>query len=247
MKGTLTLAVSLALVTSLPAQGFLNLGFESAFQPTPGSGDTLPATLAFPSWQTTLIYPSGPPVTINTVYFNTHLLDSSHMGIFNSGAAGTYLGSPLFGNVSAFLLADEDQFVPQGQGAPSLAQTGLIPSSANSLWFATSVGDLLPEFNPPEHYDFLVTINGVQIPYTAMETHPNYVMWAADISSFAGNVAELRFTLDSYLSAGTPLDRGVMLALDGITFSPQSVPEPSAFVLAGIGLIGILVLRRRRR
>jgi len=115
-----------------------------------------------------------------------------------------------------------------------LAQTGHIPPSATSLWFATSYGDLLPEFNPPEHYALLVSINGVQIPYSAIGGGPNYVMWAADVSRFAGTVAELRFTLDSYLYDGTPPgDRGVMLALDGINFYP--IPEPRAFVLAGIG------------
>jgi len=97
LKPTLTVAVSMALVTSLPAQEFVNLGFESAFIPSPGSGDTLAATLAFPSWQTTLVFPSTSPYTLDFVYFNTFLLDSSHMGIFDSGAAGTYLGTPLFG------------------------------------------------------------------------------------------------------------------------------------------------------
>src|SRR5437763_8070979 len=70
----------------------------------------------------------------------------------------------------------------------SIAQTGVAPASAKSLWFRASqlqfghIGDLQ------------VTFAGHDVPFIQMDAGSNFKTYAADITAFAGLSGELRFT-----------------------------------------------------
>jgi hypothetical protein len=66
----------------------------------------------------------------------------------------------------------------------------------------------------------------------------------ADISTFAGDTGELRFTFRAIdLGGGAWL--GGVLYLDDIQFAP--VPEPHVWALFGLGALALTLARRRRK
>jgi hypothetical protein len=104
-------------------------------------------------------------------------------------------------------------------GPPTTAavgQTGQVPSDAQSLRF---FGD---PFN-----DISASFAGNPISLAQASNSGNYAIWVGDISGFAGQTGDLRFTA----SAG-----GGGL-LDNIFFSTQPAPEPSTFVLLIFGAV----------
>jgi hypothetical protein len=108
-----------------------------------------------------------------------------------------------------------------GQWPAAIAQTGLIPPGTSSLRF--SVGS---------HSDvnyLSVSLNGQNMPIIPLQSGPNFEIYGADISAFAGSTAELRFTEQPPLS---PSHSPPTIAyLDDIQFSDQSIPEPSELSL----------------
>ena len=81
-----------------------------------------------------------------------------------------------------------------------------------------------------------MTFSGQVIPLTQVGSGPNYSILGGDISAFAGQNGELRFTAGS----------GV---LDNIQFSPIAIPEPSTVslvALAGLALLNKSMMTNRR-
>jgi hypothetical protein len=103
----------------------------------------------------------------------------------------------------------------------AIGQTGRIPQAAESVRFYGNGA-------------YVVTFGGQQIPVVALGTTSTYTIFGGDISSFANQTGELRFT-------------GVGL-LDAIQFSNLPTPEPSGFGLSALGalVLGWRVLRRRQ-
>ncbi|HVM62989.1 MAG TPA: PEP-CTERM sorting domain-containing protein [Verrucomicrobiae bacterium] len=213
------------------AGAFQDLDFEQAqlVPSTEGYGWGVVLTNAFPSWQATV---NGSPTDF--AIHNVVILDYNTVGIYDANAPG-YMGhSPTFGRYSAYLeseypLADAE-----------LAQTGLIPSTAKSIWFATTPFSLEP--NPqaqPSDLLLKFEVNGQTIPYVAMDEEAGYTMWAADISAFKGTTSEIRFALQDAV--------GVAVGLDDIAFSSQVVPEPGtlALVAVSVSLLGFALRRAR--
>ena len=65
-------------------------------------------------------------------------------------------------------------------------------------------------------------------------------LFGCDISAFAGLEEELRFTMvTNYGNA--------LILLDGITFSPETIPEPSTLSLVILGVAGLICWPRTRR
>jgi hypothetical protein len=79
----------------------------------------------------------------------------------------------------------------------------------------------------------VLTFAGQPINFTQTATTPNYNVYGADISAYAGQVGQLLFTVPLGASGGF---------LDNIQFSTSPIPEPSSFALAGVG--GLLLARR---
>jgi len=139
---------------------------------------------------------------------------------------------PLQGNYSVLLF---------GGGAPSvvsaeITQTGVVPTGTQSLLFEGYVSST----------PFVVTLGGQTLNMIPLQSFPNtgsyppYTLYGGNIpSAFDGQSELLTFTEPAPAEMAPS-----MFELDDISFSPQAVPEPSPFVLSGIG--GLLFALYRR-
>jgi len=204
---------------------FSNLNFESVVQPLTildPEFRTVPVGQALPGWQALI---NGVPMS--TVVYNNRSLSGAGVSLYLSGAIqGNYLVKLYSGLTSPLPTA----------GNASIAQTGLIPSDAQSLQLKTGPGP----FGGP----FIVSIGGSTLSMTPVFSGLNPAMYSGDISAYAGQVAELRITVP--YDGIAPFGQAHTIDLDDIQFSTEPVPEPS--VIALLTLAGAaLVWRMRRR
>jgi hypothetical protein len=204
---------------SATAQGtFQNLSFEKANLPylPPGQfGDRVSASNALPGWTVYGGY------TYPDVLYNNEALDSASISILTTN----YLyGVPDLASGTYYVKLRGASYDPTLTSA--IGQTAQIPVSAISL--------LLDGYYSPT-----VTFAGISIPMVEIGPRrgPYASSYGADISAFAGQVGELRFSGFSYF--------------DNIRFSSQPIPEPSTLLLAMVG-VGVIYFRskcatRRRR
>lgn len=211
----LALFQALALANAHGQQSFLNLDFESPKQPLP-NGLWINAADAIPGWTP---YTYGHADT-NVVYDGISI--GAAMVSFHDNNS---LDKPIQGNYSICLQSDTGG--PHGSAA--VGQIGTIPSNARSLVFngldtiqVTFAGSLIP--------CFYVFVEGSK-----------YAVMTGDISMYAGQTGELRFTLP-HSDAIPPY---AMAWLDDIQFSTESVPEPSTFALLGLGGLALIWNRRK--
>lgn len=198
------IAVPFALPWNVLGQGFINLNFESTvITPVVFPGGTR-YVATVPDWTWTPVE-NGVNGDPNTVAFNDIALDD---------AAVTLQGitSPFYpaiqGNYS-ILLQGGSTYSEDGNGA-SIGQTARIPNAARSI---TYWGGALQ-----------VTFNGQALSFTAVNSGPNYTVWSADISAYAGQTGQLLFTVPWQDTA----------ELDNIQFSTASVPEPCVLKLLSV-------------
>jgi hypothetical protein len=219
MKTTLVLAV-LTLASVANAQGtFRNMDFESASLSGYLPGGMVPITSAMPGW-------SG---SSGQVLYDSIAIGGGWISIFDSLNLGP---APFQGNYSAFLMGSPPGFPG---GPASIDQTGLIPAGTRSI-----IVSMYWEIQAP-----VVTLGNQTITMIPVSTFPSYTVYAGDISSFAGQTAMLSFTAPAPSGSLTPS----FLELDGISFSPIAVPEPSAAAmaaLAGLALLNKSLMTNRR-
>jgi hypothetical protein len=200
------------------SQSFVNLDFESANVPdvpTNQGGGNVSVTLGMPGW---------------TAYLGAGQSSQIFHNDVSGGGALVAIEGPqwpsaeiLQGNYTAFIIGS--QFSTPTSAA--IAQTGQIPMNSESLLFYTSQSSFA---------SFQVTFGGQQIPVEQIGVGPNYYIMGGDISAYAGQTAELRFT-------ALPDTGGF---LDNIQFSMSPVPEPATLAVFATGAV-LLALRRRRR
>ncbi len=215
-----TTAFIVAVSCSAAAQGtFQNLNFEQAnpviVVGSPYYPYEVTAASALPDWTVT---EGG--IQQTQITENDPSLGSPWIVLIST--ADTLGFAPIDGNYSVLL---------QGSGfssVPAISQTGLIPDSTQSLLFeAQSAG-----------FGSLALQVGTQtVPFTAVGTGPNYTLYGANISAWAGQTEQLTF---SALQSASGLNNWV---IDDISFSPNAVPEPGVGVLAVIG--GLLIAARK--
>jgi hypothetical protein len=199
---------------------FVNLDFESAnvpFVPAGQAGQDVTVAQGLPGW---------------TAYLGGNVIAQIGHNDLSLGGAYISIQGPqwnsaqiLQGNYTVFL---ESRIYGAGLGPQKAAigQTGLIPAAAQSLRFVESAGE-----GPLQ-----VTFNGQLVPLVALVFGANRTTYGGDISAFAGQTGELRFTSPESLPTG----QGAAL-LDAITFSGLPVPEPgvSSLVISGLALLGL--------
>jgi hypothetical protein len=135
----------------------------------------------------------------------------------------TALPAPLGSQFSVWLGSGHDFFGTSGAG--EIGQTGAIPADSHSLFFAAAHG--VPT----------LSFAGQSVPVFPFQANATYTTYAADVSPYAGQTGELRFT------APFPgLSRETII--DDIQFSTQVVPEPATFALLCTGAIVIVPLTR---
>jgi len=232
-------AALLSLAETCFAQGFVNLNFESAsLVPVPGDAyNRVQFAQAFPGWTGTV---GGVQQTL--ALSNLLFLDSSGITIINSNFDSSLFltyGHPLGviqGNYTA-ILQSGNTLAPNPQPADTtLSQTALVPIGTQSLLFKA-----YEAFDQNRQFLF-VTLGGQTLFLTPLSTGSNYTLYGANVSAWAGQTAELAFTL----LAENPHANNELVSLDAIQFSTQSVPEPSTFALAALGAL-FLGFRRRKR
>jgi len=218
LKTTKIIAGSLVLLLaalSAHAQGtFQNLDFESA-NPMyiPNDNPYVTAASAFPDWAVTI---GGAQQT--QVTYNAPSTGATWVSLVGQGFGA------IDGNYSALLQGGVTA------SDASLSQAGLIPASAQSLLFeANGVGPLE------------VLIGGQSVPYSAVGSGPNYTLYSANISAWAGDTEQLTF---SALEGG---GGSYYWHLDDISFSPTATPEPNTLALIVMGGAAFAVRQWRKR
>ena len=210
---------SLLLLCALGAEGqgtFQNLGFENTtltvfvrnpFIPSYATNATIPGW----GWSPHETFGFGDPNT--TVALDGFALDAPAVTLqANSSRAiqgytvflqgGTMGGGLVTGNTNGAFIY----------------QTGQIPTTSQSLTYLGSGA-------------VRVAFNGQLLPSIVISNAATHTVWGVDISAYAGQSGELRFT-SPWLASGL---------LDDIRFSPAAIPEPSALALYSLGL-GVLIL-----
>jgi hypothetical protein len=124
------------------------------------------------------------------------------------------------GNYSVLLTATD--------ATASISQTGLIPAGTQSLYFEAEPGKGALD----------VLVGNQEVPIAAVGSGPNYTLYGANISAWARDTEQLTFSAQEYASG---LNNWV---LDDISFSNQSVPEPSPVALTGLGAFVFALYRR---
>jgi hypothetical protein len=161
--------ISISVLTTACAQGFINLNFEQAqVPPTPvgAYGSSVDPAVAFPGWtvvSNVVLYPTF------TAYNNLSLGSPAIILMGPSFPNGPGY-RPLQGNYSVLL-----QYFGLAN-PPVLSQTGVIPAGTQTISILGSA---------------VIEINGVNIPLTVPTSDGRE---AGDVSAFAGQTVQLEIT-----------------------------------------------------
>ena len=225
MKRHLAILLLFAAILRSQAQGFINLDFESAVITTNGSPPfNLIASDAIPGWTA---YFNGVPTTY--IVYNGSTLGSEMVALDGTNNSS---GFPAIQGKYFIYLKGSSEGFPH---SAAIGQTGMIPLSAMSLLFLGQAGPSATSF---------VSFNGQVLPLNAIGNTPNYNIYAADVSGYAGQTGELLF-IGLGGSAINPNSIGGFI-IDNIQFSTVAVPEPGTFALAALGTL-LLGCRRWKK
>jgi hypothetical protein len=220
------LSASLLLSGAYGQGTFQNLGFEQApvdLGPSGLGGDYY----SIPYWSAIC----GPYQT--GVTLNDYVLDATTVSL--------QTGSPIDGTTSVLLTSSS--FSYPYSAIASITQTGLVPSTAQSLNF--KVADVLAsQLSPTLPGQFFVTMGGESVALQVVANNGDYTELAGDISNWAGQTAALSIGVNVPASQdGEIYFQG---EIDDISFSSTSVPEPTTTALDAL-TIGFFLLCRRIR
>ena len=195
-------------------QGFVNLDFESAQIIVDPNGANYPydvaITNAVPGWAVF-------GTTQGDMLYNDPPAGSTAVTLWATN------GAQISGDYSILLSAGQAYF------PATISQSSLVPVWANSLLFEAQSGS----------GNLQVSLGGQNLAFSALGTGPNYTLYGANISAFAGQTETLMF---SALSVSSGINNW---NIDNISFSPSSTPEPGVWALFAMG--GLLFAWRRGR
>jgi len=216
-------------VFSAQAQGtFQNLDFESANLsaiPSGQYGGEVSLSSALPEWNGSI-----GSVQVTQVLQNDYTLGTASIDIFGPNWNSVNPGI-ISGSYTVFLQSGGNPYNADMPANTSLSQDGAIPSNAESLHFsAWNIQGSAPlSVSFAGHSLSLVDLYSGQSP-----SGQSYNVYGANVAPYAGQSGQLEFT------AVFPN----WIELDDISFSPQSVPEPSPLVLTGAGALVFALYRR---
>jgi uncharacterized repeat protein (TIGR03803 family) len=211
--GTCSVLLPLFTATQTPAAAFRDLGFESptfVSVPSPYQGSVNP-TNALPGW---IVYWGTNPAPY--VLYDNEFLDSAGVSILDTNSPYGYqiLDRAFQKSFTALLQGGFSLTSYPARQSVTIAQTGLVPASATTLLFDARLQDASP-------LSFMVSIAGVNLPLSALASYPGYVVYAADISRFAGQTVEIRFTANPLPPPGLAINN---VYLDDIRFTGSPGP-----------------------
>jgi len=201
------------------SQGFVNLNFESANISGYSSGSTdVPIGLALPGWSAYNINSLG-TASFSQVGYNFLSLGAPGLSLIDINADGL---PTLQGNDSVVLFGSLGNTI-------ALNQTGFVPNDTESLLLDVYADD-----------NFEVTLGGHTLNFVPLQNFPNYTIYGADISTFAGNTETLSLI-------APPTRTPNIVEFDSIIFSPSLVPEPDVLNLCAIGSAVLALCRWKAR
>jgi hypothetical protein len=161
--------------------------------------------------------------------YNNMYLDSAGIGIVDTNAQ--LLATAVIGGRYTAFLQSGLGYTPAGAvvSDTTLSQTGLVPPYVQSLQFKAKTF-----FDPSGR--FAVGLGGQILPLRTLATATNYTLYGADVSPWAGQLAQLSFTV----FGEKPHVNDESLFLDDIQFSAESIPAaPSLLVSVSGGQVQI--------
>jgi len=202
---------SVVSVFSLSAGEFVNLRFDQGELPTGVPQLFQPADRMLPGWTARM----GDNV-VSEVLWNNALVDYGSVGVWSAGPAW----GPMIEGRYGVRLAPGVEYLTTGSIVPSsISQVGTIPEDARSLYFKGNLAD------------FRISLDGVEVPYYYIMGPADNRIFGADVSQFAGREVELRLAAHK-----RPDDLGGGgAAIDSLTFSSSTVPEPTTWALVMVG------------
>lgn len=219
-------AVSALIAYSLNASGqnFEDLNFEQAkIVRDPSYSNEVYVSSAIPGWMVGNNF-----LGTNEIIYNDLSLGAPSVAL--CGTNSMYSPAPLDGKFSIDLYGG----VNGGPNPPvpgvSLSQTGLVPANAESILFKAE--------NPYGGGPLLLSLGDQNISYSTLSTGPDYGLYGADISAFAGQIETLTFF--------APTGVNNYWELDDIQFSSSPAPEPDVLGIFGIGALLFCRLRSLR-
>lgn len=163
MQNRFLILILLVVFQSGHTQGFVNLDFENPILPLTPNGGLLPAANAIPGW--TAYYGSSSNPTASgpqtTIYYNGLSLGGAIVALQDANAQDG-IPLPIQGNYSVLFQGS----IPFAAVLASIAQTGTIPNTAQSLTFFASLGGTV-----------LVSFNGQNLPFSAIGSGANYIIY----------------------------------------------------------------------
>lgn len=224
--------VSFGLLQTASGQVFQNLGFESNpvfVGPDPDGGGSL---YSIPNW--TVNFNNTPQ---SGVLINNYILDYTTAALFVGAASGV-----IGGNQSVFLAASSFQAPVGGSSTENISQTGIVPSTANSIQFKLGTiwgfGGTV-DLSQPQN-NFYVTLNNQNVPLQVTGNSGSYLILTGDVSMWAGQTAQLSIGVGVPYNANSPQETLYSGILDDVSFSPVVVPEPSAPSIFGVSALFFL-------
>jgi hypothetical protein len=216
-------------------QNFVNLGFESANLPVIPAGQyggSVSASDALPGWR--VLYGTN-TVPITSVLHNNYTLGTRSLSVFGPNFSDYQV---IEGQFMPFLQAGNPGVVGFPNRSVAIEQTGLVPGFAQSLQFKVGLNN---QIGVGFHTNFFVSLNGLTLSLVPLGSTELYALYGVDVTSFANQVSDLRFT-----SFSTPI-RDSWVAVDSFVFSADVVPEPSTWALFALGSALCWCATRRRR
>jgi hypothetical protein len=215
IKHALVTFLVLGMAVAGFAQSFQNMGFEAAtLVPLENSSmGEVQAVPAFPGWTAY----RGASVAPFVLYDNM-TLDGVNVSIVDTNKPyGLQILDRAFqGKFTALLQAGFGALGPPNRDSAAVAQTGLIPASAKTLLFDANVVSTRAD-------QFTVSLAGQNLPFFALASFTNYVLFGVDISGFAGQTQEIRFTAYPNPPPGYAMN---MVYLDDVRLSSAAPGAP---------------------
>jgi alpha-tubulin suppressor-like RCC1 family protein len=210
--GLVALLVTCVGFTAL-AQSFYNLDFEQASL-IPIYGDPYGRVAfgaALPGWTGYC----GTDVQTAANY-DFEFLDSPGISILDNNYTNLPISGLIHGRYCVLLQTGEGFMSPFV--ATAIAQTATVPADARSIIFNAGLISSIT--------NLAVTFNGAAVPLVVLTAQPNYVVLGGDVSQFAGQSGELRFTAPVLWNGSPPQPYWNDVLLDYICFSNSPLALP---------------------
>jgi hypothetical protein len=209
------IVASLMLTCVAHGQGsFQNLNFEATSIAQTHPPSSVSSLDAVPGW---------------TVYFGT--IQQTEVGYNLLAIGSTWITLVGTNGLGASSIEGGYSVMMQGGGVwpdASIRQVAVVPPDTQSIRFKAQ----------PGLGALWLSLNEQNISFIEISSGPNHSVFGADISTFASQTAELRFTV----AGGSPNNWN----LDFILFSTEPIPEPGALGLLALGTL-LFVWRTRRK